>query len=228
MGVVALGRSWWPTGGVADTGTGRGLLWWLLTLEGVAEMGFCDNGEPGVGRRIGVAAAVGMFFWDAEGGRAEGGRAEDGGSVEGSVEEEEADAVVVTMDGVMAVGVVVVVEVIVVTVLAVTVAMGVAGVVVVGLTVTVGTPPLHRAAAVVEGGVTATTGRTWFTRPAHTPNTLLTVCLPSSQQCLRCLHKRFVNSHSNEQKGVWPRVVRSPATERCVAMFGKIPCTLDL
>lgn len=35
---------------------------------------------------------------------------------------------------------------------------------VVGLTVTVGTLPLHRV-AVVEGGVTATTGRTWFTKP---------------------------------------------------------------
>ena len=98
--------------------------------------------------------------------------------MEGSVDEEAADAVVVTMDGVMAVGVVVVVEVMVVTVLAVTVAMGVAGVVVVGFTVTVGTPPLHSVAAVVDGGVTATTGRTWFTRPVHKQQRNIH-CLPS-------------------------------------------------
>ena len=34
----------------------------------MAELGLGIKGLPGVGRRMGIAAAVGMFFWDADGG----------------------------------------------------------------------------------------------------------------------------------------------------------------
>lgn len=122
IGVVDLDLSW--PGGVADTEGGRGLLgwwlwwlwwWWLLTEVGVEVMGdgLGGSGDPGVGRRMGMAAAVGMFFCPDDDCNPDGGRA--GGSVDGSVDGSSDDdvddgAVVVMVVVVMAVGVAVVMK----------------------------------------------------------------------------------------------------------------------
>lgn len=133
-------------------------------------MAFGGGGELGVGRRIGIAAPVGMFFGPVVCGKLDDGGSVCGSNVEGSIADAADDTVRVVgaiAAGMAVVDVVVVVVVAVVLMLMLMLDMSAGeAVVVVGLTVTMGTTPLQRV-AVVAGGVSATTGRTWLTRPEH-------------------------------------------------------------